>query len=54
MRVPAGGGLARVQGWVEAGLVSPILPLPEQPLSSLATPVPTGRHSWAVGPAAGA
>lgn len=34
VRALAGGGLARVQGWTEAGLTSPILPLPELPQSS--------------------
>lgn len=40
VRIPTRGGLARVQGWMEAGLVSPILPLSEQPLSSPATLCP--------------
>ena len=40
VRTPTRGGLARVQGWTEAGLVSPILPLSEQPLSSPATLCP--------------
>ena len=40
VRTPTRGGLARVQGWMEAGLVSPILPLSEEPLRSPATLCP--------------
>ena len=50
VRTPTRGGLARVQGWMEAGLVSSILPLSEEP----GHPVSPGKHSWAEGPVAGA